>query len=194
MGTTPKLDAATAKPTAELTTGLYLPTAGEAKGAFPPFDPSSFVPQLVWLALTFGLLYYLMSRIALPRIGEVVEARRDRIQRDLDEAGRMKTETDAALKAYEEALAGARGKAQGIAKETRDRLAAEMERERARVDVEIAAKVADTEKRIGETKVRALASVNEIAAETAGAIVGKLLGQDVGINEIKSAVAAVRRS
>lgn len=176
-----------------VTTGLFVPTAGEAGGAFPPFDATTFAPQLVWLILTFGLLYYLMSRIALPRIGEVIEARRERIQRDLDEAARMKTETDAALKAYEDALASARGKAQGIAKETRDRITAEVDAERHRVDSEIAAKVADTEKRIAANKAQALTSVSDIASDTAGAIVNRLLGEDVPANEIKAAVAAATR-
>lgn len=176
-----------------LVTGTYVPTAddhGHGGGAFPPFDPNTFAPQLVWLLITFGALYYVMSRIALPSVGSLLEERRERIQRDIAEAERMKAETDAALKAYEQALADARGKAQGIAKETRDTLAAEVERQRQRVDQEIAAKVADTEKRIGETKTRALASVNQIAVDTAGSIVSRLIGKDVPASEIQAALAS----
>jgi F-type H+-transporting ATPase subunit b len=174
-------------------TGIQVPTAdehGHGGGAFPPFDPSTFAPQLIWLAITFAALYFVMSRIALPNIGSVLEERRDRIKRDLDQAERMKAETDAALKAYEQALADARGKAQGIAKETRDTLAAETEGERQRADQQIAVKVAETEKRIGETKVRALASVSEIAVDTAGYIVSQLIGKDVPAAEIKAALTS----
>lgn len=161
----------------------------EPKGSFPPFDPSTFAPQLVWLLLTFGALYWLLSRIALPKIGSVLAERKDRIERDLSEAERMKTETDAALKAYETSLANARGRAQSLAKETRDKLAADIEASRANADRLNAAKVADMEKRIADTKGRALASVSDIATETAGAIVEKLLGRQVGADEIKKIVA-----
>lgn len=172
-----------------LTTGVYVPTAAEGGAKFPPFDPGTFAPQLVWLAITFGALYWIMSRVALPRIGSVLEERRDRIQRDLDEAERMKVETDAALAAYDQAMTEARGKAQAMARDTRESLAAEVERERVRVDEQVASKVAETERQIAATKVRALSSVNEIAVETAGAIVSRLIGKDVPASEIQAALA-----
>ncbi len=174
-----------------VTTGEFIPSAG-APDVFPPFDPRTFASQLFWLAVSFGALYFLMARVALPRIGEVIEERRDRIQRDLDEAVRLKAETDAALKAYEQSLADARGKAQGLAKETRDRLAAETDAERHRVEGELNAKLAETEKRIGETKARALASVDEIAASTASDVVSLLTGKGVSDGEVRKALAKAR--
>lgn len=177
-----------------VTTAVHVPTAdSHGKGGFPPFDTHTFAPQLVWLAIIFGALYWVLSRVALPRIGSVIEERRDRIQRDLAEAERMKAETDAALKAYEQAMAEARGKAQGIARDTRETLAADIDRERQRVDAEIATKIAATEKQIADTKARALASVNDIAVDTASAIVQRLIGKDVPASEIAAALAGRNR-
>ena len=180
-----------------LASGIFVPAAssghdghdGHGGSKFPPFDPGSFAPQLVWLAICFGALYVLLARVALPKIGGVLAERSDRIQRDLSEAERMKTETDAALKAYEQSLADARGKAQTIAKDTRDRIATQLDRDRLKADQENAAKIAEMEKRIGENKTRALASVNDIAADAAGAIVTKLLGRDIPADEIRKALA-----
>lgn len=155
------------------------------KGAFPPLDPANFAPQIIWLAISFALLYALMSRIALPRIGEVIEERRDRIQRDLDAAEALKAETEKALKGYETSLADARGKASGIARETRDKLAAETERERTATETTVNAKIAEAEARIAAMKNNALSSVNDIAAETATAIVGKLIGETVTVADVK---------
>jgi F-type H+-transporting ATPase subunit b len=121
----------------------------------------------------------------LPRIGEVIEESRDRVQRDLDAAERFKKETDAALAAYERALAEARAKASSMAKDMRDKLTAETDKERASVEGQLTAKLADAESRIAATKTKALLSVNEIAAETASAVVSKLLGEDVSPAEIK---------
>ena len=165
-----------------------------AKGghSFPPFDPTTFAPQLVWLAISFAALYLIMSRIALPRVGSVLTERRERIQRDLAEAERLKGETDAALATYEKSLADARSKAQGMAKDMRDKVAADMDRERQRVDDANASKLAETETRIADTKARALANVEQLAAETAGAIVERLIGQQVNADDIKKAVAPAR--
>ena len=162
--------------------------AAEKKGGLPQLHSPDFPPQLIWLALSFGVLYFILARVALPRIGEVIEERRDRIQRDLDEAERLKIETEKALAAYEEALAAARGRATGIARQTRDQLAGEVEQERARIEAQVAAKLAEAERRIADTKSRALAQVNEIAPELAGTIVAKLIGAQVSADEVRHAL------
>jgi F-type H+-transporting ATPase subunit b len=175
------------------TAATHTPAEGIGPGkVFPPLDHTTFVPQLVWLAVSFGLLYLLLKRVALPRVGEVIEERADRIRRDLDQAEKLKTETEGALAAYEQALAEARSKAGGIIKTMHDGLAAEVDKERVRVEAQIGEKVAEAEARIEQTKSRALASVNDIATETAGAIVKKLIGADVTQDELQKAL--VRRA
>lgn len=182
-------EATTAPAGQPLATGTEVP-AGQAAAekVFPPLDPSTVAPQLVWLALTFFALYMLLKRIVIPRIGGVIEERRDRIQRDLDGAERLKGEVDDAVKAYEKALGDARANASSIARETRDKLAAEVERERAAVEAETTKKLADAEARIAQTKNKALSSVGEIAAEIAGPVVKQLIGKDVSADEVKRAI------
>src|SRR5258707_6691574 len=94
-----------------LGTSTEVPAGGHGH-SFPPFDKQTFPSQVLWLALTFVALYLLMSRIALPRIDSILERRRGRISGDLAEAQRLKGESDAAIAAYEESLAQARGRAQ----------------------------------------------------------------------------------
>ncbi len=170
------------------TTGTQAP-GGEAGGNFPPFNPATFAPQLIWLALTFTVLYLIMSRKALPRIADVLEERANRIKRDLDAAERLKGETDKALATYEQALADAKGNANAIAKETRAKLTADVDKDKTAIDAKMNAKIADAEARIAATKNKALASVNDIAASTASAIVGRLIGHDATTDEIKRALA-----
>lgn len=165
--------------------------AAEKKGGLPQLHAPDFAPQLIWLALTFGALYFLLSRVSLPRIGEVIEERRDRIQRDLDEAQRLKAETEKALAAYEQARAEARAKASGIAREMQDRMAAEADKERGRVEAQITTKLGEADARIDILKTRALAGINDIAAETAGAIVNRLIGHDASPDEIRKALDSV---
>ncbi len=144
--------------------------------------------QLVWLTLTFGLLYVLLKRFALPRVGEVIEERRERIRRDFEKAEKLKTETEQALANYEQALAEARTKANAIAKDVRDAFAAEVDKERAAVDAQVVRKLADAEARISQSKAKAMASVREIAADTASAVVGKLLAKEVTKDEVQRAL------
>lgn len=159
---------------------------------FPPFDPATFASQLLWLALTFGVLYVLMSRVAIPRIGGILESRRTRIEGDLKEADRLRVETERAAQAYEEALAEARANAHAIAEETRQGIRADIEGKRAKVEADLAQKVADAEARIAATKSDALSSVDDIAAETATALVGQLSGK-VSEAEAREAVTAAAK-
>ena len=172
----------------KVTPATAAPDAGPPGKAFAPLDPDTFAPQLVWLALTFGLLYLLLKRFALPRVGEVIEERRERIQRDLDKAEKLKSETQQALAGYEQALSDARGRAHAIAKDVRDKLMEEVEDEQGKIDSRIARQLGDAEERIKNSRDKAMAGVNEIAADTAGAIVAKLLGKEVSKDEVQRAL------
>lgn len=159
---------------------------------FPPFDQSTFVPQLIWLALTFGFLYLMLSRFLLPRITEVIEERQGTVARDLAKAETLKLDTEKALAAYEKALSEAKGKASDIAKSTRDRLTGEVDAEKHKVEADLAKQAAAAEKRIADSKVKALGSVNDIASDTVAAIVGKLTGANVSRDDAAKAVATAR--
>jgi F-type H+-transporting ATPase subunit b len=173
---------------AKVTTGTTVPEGMGPGKVFPPLDPETFASQLFWLALTFGLLYLLLKRFALPKVGAVIEERRRHIERDLKTAEKLKLETQLALSRYELALTEARTKASAIAKDLRDELAAEAEAARARHDALISQKLAEAEQRIAQSKARAVASVHEIAADTAGAIVARLIGTEVSKGDLQRAL------
>lgn len=155
---------------------------------FPPLKFDDFAPQIIWLAIVFGLFYMVLKRVALPRVGEVIEERAERVRRDLDMAEKLKAETAEALANYEHALTEARAKASGIVKEMRDRLTAEIDVERAKVETQINVKLAEAEKTIADTKAKALASVDAISADVAGDIVSRLIGASVSRAEVEQAL------
>lgn len=162
---------------------------GEAHaGGFPPFDVHTFPSQLIWLAIAFTALYVLMSRVALPRIATILEERHDRIADDIEEAGKLKAESEAAAEAYEKALASARNKAHGIATETRDKLAGETEASRKSLEAELHAKLTAAEEKIAATKTAAMANVRGIAVDAAGAIVNTLIGATPATGAVEQAV------
>lgn len=155
----------------------------------PQLIAEDWTPQLVWLAITFIGLYVVMARVALPRIGSIIEQRRDRIAHDIDQAGRLKAQTEGAIAAYETALAEARAKAHGIAQETRGRLNAETERQRAELEAILAGKTREAERTIGEAKTAAMAQIRDVAADTAETIVERLIGSTVPRDRVADAVA-----
>ena len=162
--------------------------AGEEHGGFPPFEPSTYGSQLIWLAITFGLLYWLLSRVVLPRIARTLEERDTRVAGDLATAGRLKGETDAAIAAYEQALAEARTRAQRIAQGARDESKAAMDADRGRIEGDLNSRLVEAETRIAGVKTQALANVDTIANDAAGALVETLLGTGAAQAEISAAV------
>jgi F-type H+-transporting ATPase subunit b len=168
--------------------GAHTEAPGGHGGIFPPFDPSTFASQVVWLALAFILLYVLMSRLALPRMDAILKARRSRISDDLAEAGRMKAESEAAIASYQKALAEARARAQAIATEMHDKVAAESDRSRKAIEEQLHARLADVEKAIAATKAAAMANVRTIAEESAAAIVQRLIGAPASGKAVAAAV------
>lgn len=157
-------------------------------GVFPPFDSSTFASQLLWLAITFGLFFYLMSKVIIPRISGILETRHDRIAKDLDQASSLKKEADAAIEAYEQELAEAKAKGHAIAAEARDAAKAKAVADRAAVEAGLAAKVTEAEVRIAGIKAKALAEVGTIAEETAASVVEQLIGGKVTKAEIAAAI------
>jgi F-type H+-transporting ATPase subunit b len=159
----------------------------------PQLNPLDWAPQIIWLVITFSILYVLMKRVALPRIGSVIEARQARIAGDLETADMLRRETQEAIAAYEQALAEAKAQAHAIAQEASNKLKGEVAAERAALERDLAARSAEAEKRIHQAKTSALKDVNAVASETASEIVQKLIGVAPSKPEVSAAVAAVRK-
>ena len=164
--------------------------AGGGKPAFPPFEKDTFASQLVSLAVAFVALYLIVSRIALPRVGSVLDARQNAIDGDLAQAQKLKDESDAALKAYESELAAARSRAQAIGAETREKQNAASEVERKSLEDKLAVRLADAEKSIAATRATAMSNVRGIAADAASAIVQRLTGASPDGKALEAAVDA----
>ncbi len=169
------------------TAGTEAPSGGH--GGFPPFNPQTFPSQLVWLVITFVLLYALMAKWALPQVARVIENRQKRIADDFAEAERLKAQSEEALAAYEKALADARARAQVIATEEREREAAASEARHKELERALNAKLAEAEKTIAATKQAAMANVRGIAEDATRTIVERLIGTAPGDKVVADAVA-----
>ena len=164
--------------------------ANAEKHEFPPFQKDTFASQLVSLLIAFVALYLIVSRIALPRVGSVIDARANKIEGDLADAQKLKDQSNAALKSYESELAAARGRAQAIGAETREKLNAASEAERKSLEEKLTVRLADAEKTIAATREAAMSNVRGIATDAASAIVQRLTGVQPDGASVNSAVDA----
>ncbi|MBK0401006.1 F0F1 ATP synthase subunit B' [Limibaculum sp. M0105] len=174
------------------TVGELIHEAAEphASGGLPQLDFATWPTQIFWLAVALVVLYYLMSRVALPRISETLEERADAIADDLDKAEEFRRRAADAEKAYEQALAEARSKAQAIAAETRAEIQTQVDAALAKADAEISARTAESEKRIREIRDEAAAAVITVATDTAGALIDAVLPEAQDAKAVASAVKA----
>lgn len=156
----------------------------------PQFWLEDFAPQIIWLAISFLLLYVLMSRIALPRITSVLEQRQERIATDLDRAAALQEQAEKVLAEYEAALAKARAEAQAIIAEQAAAAAAEADRRHHELGERLQREANAAAARIDAEKSHALAEVRSVAADLAAAAASRLLGTEVAAADATQAVEA----
>jgi len=158
---------------------------------FPPFKTETFPSQIFWLAITFAFLFVVLWRVAGPRIGGVIGARKGRIADDLSTAGKHRSDAEGALAGYTSALTTARAKAHAVADENRKLVDAEVEKAKAAAEVEAHQAQARAEAQIAASRTEAAKHVTKAAQDAAADIVARLTGETVSPEEAAAAVKAV---
>lgn len=179
--------------TANIATSQHVTQAAEhgSGSNFPPFDASYFASHIFWLIICFGIFYIFIARVAVPRIGSVIENRRDRIASDLDQAARMKQEADDAIAAYEKELSEARARGLAIAQDAHNEAKEKAENERRILEASLEEKLTAAEKRIADIKDHAMKDVGTIAADTAKQIVKDFIGSEISAAQLSKTVKSV---
>ncbi len=175
--------------------GAATEAAGHAAGAagqsagMPQLDYTTYANQIFWLVVALVLIYLVLSRVALPRISGILADRQGKITSDIAAAEELKLKAEAAEKAYNQALLDARTEANKIVAEARADIQKDLDRATAKADAGIAAKAAESVKRIEEIRAGAVANVADVARDTAAAIVAAL-GAKADAGAVADAVAA----
>ena len=156
----------------------------------PQLDSRTFTPQIVWLVITFVILYVAMAKLALPRIGEVLAERQAKIDSLLKRAESLKAEAEAVLTAYDKAIAKARTEAQDVVRKTSDSAAKTAADRHATLAARLGDEIKAAEARVNETRTRALAAIGPAAADIAKAVVERLGGGPVDARTLAPAIDA----
>ena len=162
--------------------------AEAAAPGMPQLDFATFPNQIFWLVVTLVVIYFVLSKVALPRIASVLAERQGTITNDIAAAEELKQKASDAEAAYEKALADARAEAGRIAAETKAEMQAEVDAAMVKADAEIAAKTAESEVRINEIRAGAADAVKDVARDTAKEVVAAL-GIDIDDKAVEAVVA-----
>ena len=157
----------------------------------PQLDPTTFVPQLFWLMVTFVLLYLVMWKIAIPRISDVLQDRQKRIDSDLEKAEELKKEAESVREAYEKLVTNGSNKAQETIRAAREKVAAEAIDQHASLTERLAAQTSEAENRIGAAKDQALANIRTVALDVTQLAASKLIDQEISETEVEAAVSEI---
>jgi len=166
--------------------------AGHAAGSgFPPFDQiGDFgVSQIFWLVLTFGVLYFAVASVFLPRIRKAVEDRDGAIKADVAKAAALSSAADASVKQFEAQIAEARARARDTASKAKAESDAKTSAETTKIEAALNARLAAAEARINETRTKAMSNVSAVAEDAAAAIAERLTGAKPSADTVKKAVA-----
>ena len=170
-------------------------SAGSAHAeGLPQLNIHTYPSQLIWLALTFIILYVLMSKLALPKISTVLEERQNKIDDNLAKAEELKNQADAASAAYDKSLADARAKAHEAIRTVKDEALTEAAARQSELDASLKAKIAESEQAISKARDEAMSGITEVATDVAAAAVEKLIGEKPGSDKIGSAVDAALKN
>ncbi|WP_445681070.1 F0F1 ATP synthase subunit B family protein [Radicibacter daui] len=162
---------------------------GGEEGGLPQLNTHTYGTQIFWGLVLFVVLYLLMSRVALPRVGEVLEERSKRITGDLERAQQLRAETEALVVYYEEGLAKARAHAGQVISGVNHELSAATNHRLDEVGKALAKKIETAEKRIAKAQAEAMGEVRNVAVDVAATVLDKL----VGISDREQVTSAVDR-
>lgn len=160
----------------------------------PQLDITTFSSQIIWLCITFAVLFLIMWKIAVPGISSVLESRQRRIEDNLDKAANFKKDAETAIETYEKAMAEARSSAVSTLSETAATIAADAAKEEAVLAEKLQARIAESEAAIAKAKDEAIAGVRDVAVDVASSAVEKLSGEALDASSVGKAVDAALKA
>ena len=176
--------------------GFFTLLSGEcfgAEGGMPQLNPEYWVSQIFWVILIFGILYVILWRTILPKINENLENRKSQILTDLDEAQKLKDQSEKKISEYNIILSEAKQKAKKILDETRKKVNRDMENKKNRFNLEIDKEIESAEREIKTLKLSSIKDINEIAIEISSEIIRKIIGAKVNASSVSAIVEDISK-
>ena len=168
---------------------LFLIEAFAAEsGGMPQLNPEFWISQIFWLILTFGILYFVLSKLILPKISNNLESRKSQILDNIEAAEKQREDSETKLKEYDEIITKSKLEAKTIFNQARERALKDINCKREVLDKQIDEEIAEAEKEILALRKSAPNKINKIAIETSSELIQKLIGTEVNNSSISAIV------
>lgn len=162
-----------------------------ASAGLPQMDPTTFSSQIFWMFVFFFVLYILMAKLALPRVGRIVTGRKNKIMSDLNAADEIRTQTEEVRTYHEQAVHKSHEDAHELMVKLQTEILEKNAEAHDKLDKDIALKEAQSEKVIAEAKAKAMTGIEKAATSIAVEIANKIGGIAVNDNDVAEAVKAI---
>lgn len=151
----------------------------------------TFPSQIFWLFVTFILLFFFLRYVALPRIAGVLEARREKIEGDLDRAAQLKKEADELLAEYEAAIADGRSKAQAVVRRAADEMKDKAQAAQSELGTRLTTQIKEAEANIDKARADAMSNIQSVSSDVVQNVADRLIGMKIDDKTAADAVSAV---
>ena len=167
---------------------LFTEAQSAESGGMPQLNPEFWISQIVWLILTFGALYIVLSKVILPKISDNLESRRSQILENIEIAEKQREESEEKVKEFEKIILNSKLEAKNLFNEARQKVLEDIDKKRSELEKSIEAEIVSAEKEIQSLNSNSLENIKKIATDTSGDLISQLIGQEVDKNTISSIV------
>ena len=160
----------------------------------PQMEFADYMPQVVWLVITFATLYVLMAKLALPRITDILETRQRHLEHDLELSEKLRDEAQTTLAEYDAAIVSARAETESLLAKARESIQTETQERIAELNGRLESEIRESDARIRHAMSQAMDELVVVAGNSARAAVERLAGIKVSDEQAKVAVELVRNA
>ena len=160
----------------------------------PQMEFADYMPQVVWLVITFATLYVLMAKLALPRITDILETRQRHLEHDLELSEKLRDEAQTTLAEYDAAIVSARAETESLLAKARESIQTETQERIAELNGRLESEIRESDARIRHAMSQAMDELMIVAGNSARAAVERLAGIKVSDEQARVAVESVRNA
>jgi len=157
-------------------------------GGMPQLNPEFWVSQIVWLIITFGILYVVLSKLILPKISDNLETRKSQILENIETAEKQREESEQKIKEFEKIIFDSKIKAKNYFNEARQKVLEDINKKKNILDKDIDEEIISVEEEINKLKNTSGDKINRIAIETSSDLIKQLIGEEVNNSSISAIV------
>ena len=157
-------------------------------GGMPQLNPEFWISQIFWLILTFGILFIVLSKLILPKIGENLETRKSQILENIETAEKQREQSEKKIKEFEKIILDSKIEAKNHFSQARQKVFEEINKKKLDLETKIGEEIEKAEKEINDLRKNAGSKINKIAIETSSDLIKQLIGIEVNNSNISAIV------